>query len=220
MNHIATTAAGLPHAQMIIASAPAWTLPAAFLGILWLCLWRGPLRWLGLPFAFAVSLAPRPPSPDLWVSADASAVAVREGSQAILYRTDVKLFAAQVWARRRGLEQPANPLAARDESYDCDRWSCAPRANIDAPRVAAVWTRRTSTIDKKLPVFCTWAEVIIIRGDADPAACPRALVLTARDFERGGSAEFYRQSEGRWRVIWAQPLRGDRPWTAGVIGDE
>jgi competence protein ComEC len=45
-------------------------------------------------------------------------------------------------------------------------------------------------------------------------------VLSARDFERGGSAEFYRQPSGRWRVVWAQPLRGDRPWTAGVIGEE
>ena len=220
MNLIAAAAAGLPHAQLIIASAPAWTLPAAFLGILWLCLWRGPLRWLGLPFALAVSLAPRPPSPDLWVSADASALAVREDKQAVLYRTDVKLFAAQVWARRRGLEQPADPLAARNEHYDCDRWSCAPRANIDGPRVAAIWTHRTSTIDKKLPVFCTWAEVIIVRGDTDPSACPKALVLSARDFAHGGSAEFYRQPDGRWRVVWAQPLRGDRPWTKGVVEEE
>jgi competence protein ComEC len=220
MNRIAETAAGLPHAQLIIASAPAWTLPTAFLGILWLCLWRGTLRWLGLPLALAVSLAPRPPSPDLWVSADASALAVREGREAILYRTDVKLFAAQVWARRRGLEQPADPLAARNQDYDCDRWSCAPRANTDAPRVAAIWTRRASTIASKLPVFCEWAEVVIVRGDAHPGACPRALVFSARDFERGGSAEFYRQPDGHWRVIWAQPLRGDRPWTRGVVGDE
>ncbi|HEX5378355.1 MAG TPA: ComEC/Rec2 family competence protein [Phenylobacterium sp.] len=220
MNRIAEAAAGLPHAQMIVASAPGWTLAAAFLGILWLCLWRGPLRWLGLPLALAVSLTPRPTQPDLWVSADGSALAVREDRQAILYRTDVKLFAAQVWARRRGLAQPADPLAARNADYDCDRWSCAPRAEASGPRVAAIWTRRASTIDRKLPQFCRWAEVVIVRGGADPAACPNALVLTARDFERGGAAELYRRDDGRWRIVWAQPLRGDRPWTAGVIGDE
>ena len=220
MNRIATTAAGLPYAQLIVASAPAWTLPAAFLGILWLCLWRGPLRWLGLPFALAVSLTPRPPAPDLWVSADASQLAVRESHAAILYRTDVKLFAAQVWARRRGLEQPADPLAARNADYDCDRWSCIPRSGATAPRVSAVWTRRDSTIDKKLPVFCEFSEVIIVRGEADPASCPKALVLTARDFERGGAAELYRRPNDHWRVVWAQPLRGDRPWTGGLIGEE
>jgi hypothetical protein len=35
-----------------------WTLSAAFLGLLWLCLWKGPLGWLGLPLALAVNLVP------------------------------------------------------------------------------------------------------------------------------------------------------------------
>ncbi|WP_309645039.1 ComEC/Rec2 family competence protein, partial [Phenylobacterium sp.] len=38
MNRIAATAAGLPGAQLTVASAPYWTLAAAFMGILWLCL--------------------------------------------------------------------------------------------------------------------------------------------------------------------------------------
>ncbi len=220
MNQIATFAAGLPFAQLTIASAPGWTLASAFLGILWLCLWRGRLRWIGLPFALAVSLAPRPPQPDLWVSADASALAVRDGKHAILYRTDVKLFAAQIWARRRGLVQPANPLAARDGLYDCDRWSCLPRPNVRAPRVSAIWTRRITTLAKKMPIFCGASEVIIVRGYADDADCPQALVLDADDFARGGSAELYRQPSGTWRTVWAQPLRGDRPWTAGIVSEE
>lgn len=220
MNDIAKTAAGLPFAQLTIASAPSWTLACAFLGILWLCLWRGKLRWLGLPFALAVSLAPRPPAPDLWVAADASAVATRTGKQAILFRTDVKLFSAQVWARRRGLEQPADPLVARDKDYACDRWSCSLRAGSKAPAVAAVWTRRASTVETKLPVFCGNAEVVIVRGYAPDTPCSNALMLDADDFERGGSAELYRQSNGSWKIVWAQPLRGDRPWTSGTIGDE
>ena len=220
MNGIAKTAAGLPFAQLTIASAPSWTQACAFLGILWLCLWRGRLRWLGLPFALAVSLAPRPTAPDLWVAADASAMATRTGKQAIFFRTDVKLFSAQVWARRRGLEQPADPLAARDQDYDCDRWSCLPRGGSKAPRVAAIWTRRASTVATKLPIFCDNAEVVIVRGYAQDAPCAKALLLDAGDFERGGSAELYRQSSGAWRIVWAQPLRGDRPWTSGTIGDE
>ncbi|WP_304170240.1 ComEC/Rec2 family competence protein [Phenylobacterium aquaticum] len=218
MNRIASTAAGLPHAQLVVASAPAWALPMAFLGLLWLCLWRGPLRWLGIPFALAVSLAPRPPAPDAWVTADASTLAVRQGHDAVLMRPDVKLFAAQIWARRRGLDLPADATlaaAARDGAYDCDRWSCLKRPAAAVPPIAAVWTRRRSTTEQKLTNFCGRAEVIILRGEAPPDACPGALVLDARDFARGGSAELYRQS-GRWRIQWAQPLRGDRPWTRGV----
>jgi competence protein ComEC len=40
-------------------------------------------------------------------------------------------------------------------------------------------------------------------------------VLTGADFRRGGAAELYRDGPGRWRVVWAQDLRGRRPWTWG-----
>ncbi len=216
MNRVATTAASLPGAQLVVASAPAWALPAAFLGLLWLCLWRGPLRWLGLPLALAVTLAPRPPAPDAWISADGATLAVRAQKDAILLRPDVKRFGAEIWARRRGLsvgETPEIDLARRDGGYDCDRWSCLPRPG--APPVAAVWTRRASTIDKRLPAFCASAEVIVIRGEVPADACPGRLVLGETDFRKGGSAELYRTAAG-WRVVWAQPLRGDRPWTRGV----
>jgi len=211
MNMIASWVAAMPGSQRIFASAPAWTLPAAFIGVLWLCLWKGPLRWLGLPLALAVWLCPRPPAPDVWISSDGAAAAVRRGDQAVLLRPDAKLFAAELWARRRGLTEI--DLARRDGGYDCDRWSCLPRPG--APPVAAVWTRRASTIDKKLPAFCASAEVIVIRGEVPADACPGRLVLGEADFRKGGSAELYRTPSG-WRVVWAQPLRGDRPWTRGV----
>lgn len=210
MNRIAAAVAGLPNSQLIVPSAPGWTLAASFIGILWLCLWKGPLRWLGLPLALAVALYPRPPAPDAWIAADGSTVAVRDGGEAILFRPDAKLFAAELWARRRGLSVPEDGLATREASFDCDRWSCAPRAGAAVPRVAAIMTRRDSTIERKLPLFCDWAEVVVVRGEAAP--CPKALTLTQADFARGGSAELYRTDAG-WRVVWAQDLRGQRPWT-------
>ncbi len=213
MNMIAAWVASLPNSQMIYASAPAWTLPAAFLGVLWLCLWRGPLRWVGLPLALAVWLCPRPPAPDAWIAADGSSVAVRRGEEAVLLRPDAKLFAAELWARRRGL-LPA-PEEAREADYDCDRWSCAPRRNGEGPPIAAIFTRRASTIEKKAPLFCDWAEVVVIRGEAAP--CPHSLTLTEADFARGGSAELYRTANG-WRIVWAQDLRGQRPWTLSDSG--
>jgi competence protein ComEC len=208
MNMVAAWVAGMPGSQRIFASAPAWTLPAAFVGILWLCLWRGPLRWLGLPLALAVWLTPRPPAPDAWISADGATVAVRRGDEAVLLRPDAKLFAAELWARRRGLVV-AMP-EARGGGYDCDRWSCAPLKDSADPRIAAIFTRRVSTIEKKQPLFCAWAEVVVIRGQAAP--CPAALTLTEHDFARGGSAELYREASG-WRIVWAQDLRGQRLWS-------
>ena len=219
MTRISDVTAALPFAQVTVASAPNWALPVSFLGLLWLCLWRGPLRWAGLPLALAVSLAPRPPQPDAWISPDGAAFAVRDQGQAIFFRPDVKLFAAQVWARRRGLDIPDAMLAARDAAYACDRWSCAPRPGAEVPRMAAIWTRRVSTVDATVPGLCAGADIVILRGEADPGVCPGALTLSASDFAKGGSAELYREVHG-WRVVWAQPLRGVRPWTTVSLADD
>ena len=207
---VAHVAAAAPNATLTVASAPPWALPAALLGILWLCLWKGPLRWAGLPFALAVSLAPRPPAPDAWVAADGAAAAVRLGGEAILLRPDAKRFAAELWARRRGLE-PTADAAKFTAAFDCDRWSCAPRP--DAPKVAATWNLKRPLAEGRFTELCASAEVLVVRNAAPPEPCPRALVLTGADFARGGAAELYRQDDGRWRAVWAQDLRGRRPWS-------
>ncbi|MFN3514366.1 MAG: ComEC/Rec2 family competence protein [Phenylobacterium sp.] len=209
LTRIAATVAAQPHAQLVVPSAPAWTLAVAFIGILWLCMWRGPLRWVGLPLALAVALYPRPAPPDAWAAADGSAVAVRTGDAAVLFRPDAKLFAAELWARRRGLT-PAD-ADVRNQGYDCDRWTCSPKLGAEAPAVAAIMTRRASTIAAKLPELCARAEIVIVRGLAGPCESG-ALVLDARDFSRGGSVELYRTPEG-WKALWAQDLRGSRPWS-------
>jgi competence protein ComEC len=213
MNHIAQAAAQAPFAQIVVASAPDWTLPASFLGLLWVCLWNGRLRWLGLPFALAVALTPRPPAPDVWVSSDGSAVGVRSGRQAILMRPDVKLFAAEVWARRRGLE-PQESEPPRDALYDCEAWSCAPKPAAPI-RVGTAWNLRRPLKAGRLEEICRSSDLVILRNDFPRSACPAPTVLTGADFRRGGSAELYRRADGGWRIVWAEGSRGRRPWTWG-----
>ncbi len=211
MNQVAAWTASAPAAQSVVASGPAWTLPAAFLGLLFVCLWRGPLRWLGVPLALTVLVAPRPTPPDVWVSADGAAVAVREGKSAVLVRPDVKLFGAELWARRRGL----TPLASeteRDSRFDCDYWSCVPTGG--GTRVAAAWNLRRPLREGRLDELCASADLVILRNDFRPQSCAAPKVLTGVDFSAGGSAELWRQGTG-WKVAWAQDLRGRRPWTWG-----
>jgi len=215
MDRVAGWAASLPGAQLTIASAPAWTLPVALIGIFWLCLWKGPARWLGLPLALAVSLTPRGTMPDLWVSSDGATIAVRQGHTAVLLRPDVKRFGAELWARRRGLNLPQDELAERDRDFDCDRWSCLPRPGA-SPSVAGIFTRRGSILARGRLLACDRAEVVVLRGDAPP--CPSSLTLSARDFETGGAAELYRTPQG-WRVVWTQPGRGERPWSLSDSGE-
>ncbi|MBX3482180.1 MAG: ComEC/Rec2 family competence protein [Phenylobacterium sp.] len=212
MNRIAAWAAAAPMSQVVVPSAPDWVLPVSFLGLLFACLWRGPLRWIGVPVAAAVLVVPRPPAPDVWIAADGAAVAVREGQASVLLRPDVKLFGAELWSRRRGLT-PLVSEAERDARFACDRWSCAPGPTAPV-KLAAAWNLRRPLKAGRLEELCRNADIVVLRNDVRPESCPAPLVLTGADFAAGGAAEIYRAGAG-WRIVWAQDLRGRRPWTWG-----
>jgi competence protein ComEC len=192
-------------------------LPVAFLGLLFLCLWRGRLRWLGLPFAFAVALAPPPETPALWVSSDASAAAVSQGTMARLARPKVKLFAAEIWSRHRGLDLE-DDLPARATPFDCDRRQCF--AALGGGGQAGLWWIRRRPSAEELSALCARAAIVIVRatGVGIPQTCVGHTVLTGEWFARGGSAEFYRRGD-RWEAVWSQDLRGRRPWSSNAVDD-
>ena len=210
LNLIAKSVSGWPHAVWIVPSAPAIALPISFLGVLWLCLWRGRLRLLGLPAALAVLIWPRGPAPVAWIASDGGGAAVVSRGQSVVLRPDAKQFAADLWARRRGLKQPANPEAVMLAHFDCNRRRCLPKAD-DPIRLSAWWTRRTPS-PEDMEHLCRDADLVVVRGGSVPPGCA-ARVLTGADLARGGSVEIYR-AKGGWRLDWANPLRGVRPWTA------
>lgn len=204
---VASLFANAHGAQHVVASAPPLILVVAFLGLMLVCLWKGRLRWIGAPLALAVAVWPRPSPPDAWIAADGATAAVRSGDAAVLLRTDAKRFGAELWARRRGLQPTTWSL------YGCDRWVCAP--NLGAPvRLSLAWSRKTPDAET-LSGLCVRSEVVVMRGPAPlrtPPLCAETVLLTGEDFARRGSAELYRRPDG-WRIVWAQPLRGVRPWS-------
>jgi len=210
LNLIAKAVAAWPHAVWIVPSAPAIALPIAFLGVLWLCLWRGRLRLLGLPAALAVFLWPRPPAPVAWIASDGGGAAIVFHGASVSLRPDAKQFAIDLWARRRGLEEPQNPDAVMKTHFDCNRRRCLPKAD-DPIRLAAWWTRRAPS-DADMARLCQDADFVVLRGDETPAPGCAAHVLTGADFARGGSVEIFKAARG-WRLVWANPARGVRPWT-------
>ena len=218
MLDLAHAAATAPGAMTTVSSAPNIALAAAFIGILWLCLWRGPLRFIGLPLALAVNLWPRPPAPDVWVAPEGSNAAIMAYGKPLLLRPDTGLFAAQLWMRRQGFEPPTGADPRHDAMFACDRRSCTPLA--DAPVRLALWAGRKPPKDDAFAQLCASAEVLVLRSALGPGqACPAATVFTGADFDRGGSVEMWRQGES-WRLRWAQPERGQRPWTLGPSTDE
>lgn len=211
MNALAGAFANAPGAVLTIPSAPGFVLAIALLGILWLCLWRGRLRWLGLPAAFAVALWPRPEAPAAWIANDGSTAVVREGKTAVFMRPGEKLFGAELWSGRRGLTQGPDPAADRDRRFECTGQSCRSKGAA-ALRLSVWWTARRPKAED-LEALCRASDVLALKAPVEvPAACRGVVVLRAEDFARNGAVEIYPEGKG-WRLVWAQPLRGERPWT-------
>lgn len=200
-----------PGAAFTIPSAPTIALAVSYVGIVFACLWRGRLRWIGLPMAAAVALWPRPAPPVAWIAADGDDAAVVVHGQEIALKPDKRAYATQLWAQRRGFSLPMDATAAQEAAFDCDRKHCAPINNTQ-PALAAWWSVRPPK-PEQVDALCTDAQILVIRAAIDPPpACAKALVLGPRDFVSGGAAEIFRDPKG-WRVDWAQPIRGQRPWT-------
>ena len=104
---------------------------------------------------------------------------------------------------------PEDGEAALTGVFDCTGNSC--RATYTAyPRLSAWWTIRMPK-PEVLNAFCASSDIIVMKAKVDlPTACAKATVLRPQDFKARGAAEVY--ADGR--IVWAQPLRGVRPWTA------
>ncbi len=198
--------ADLPGAVKTVASAPGAALPIAFMGVLILCLVRGRLRWIGLPLAMAVMLWPRPPAPDLWIGDGGTNGAWRVEREAVVMRTGVRAFAADLWSRRRGLALAERPA----EGWVYGRFSCAPEA--EGP--LAMWWGRRAPSDEQLTAMCATSAVVSVRAEVTriPAACEGRLVMDGVDYAQGGAVELWREGSG-WRAVWTSQVRGDRPWS-------
>ena len=206
----------LPGAKTTISSAPTIALAISYLGIVFACLWRGRLRWIGVPLSFAVALWPRPPAPVAWIASDGGDAAVNVAGKAVALKPNERAYAVGTWAQRRGLGLPADPAKAQAAIADCNRMHCTATAAA-RPAIAAWWTRRKLK-DDTFADLCKGADIVVTRAYVTPpAACKSAIVLGPDDFAKGGAAEVFRGG-GRgagaaWKLVWSQPLRGQRPWT-------
>ena len=208
---IAHACATAPGAAVAASSAPPIAMLIAFLGILFACLWKGRLRWIGAPLAAAVLVWPRPPAPLVWIASDADDAAIAVRSVIIALKPGTRAYATELWAGRRGLTAPKDPAAARDALFDCDRRGCTPKSGT-YPAVGAWWSKLAPS-DARLDDLCRRSEIVIIRyGFQTPSACAKRIVLHGEDFRQNGAAELY-ADRSHWRIVWAQPIRGERPWS-------
>ena len=203
-----------PGASLAAPSAPEIALLVSFLGLVFAILWKGRMRWVGAVAAFAVLLWPRPALPLAWIANDGNEAAVVADGTMVTLKPGRNTYATDLWSARRGLKHADDEVGERNLRFDCDQHGCLPLAGA-YPALGTWWSARFPPRER-LDALCAASQILIIRAEVQPPpSCARKTVLMPHDFESGGAVEIYAAGEG-FRLAWAEPERGKRPWTGAA----
>lgn len=205
---IAETVAGWPGSVLLLPAMPTWGLAVAVLGGLWLLLWRGRWRYMGvLPLLLGMGSAALVEGPDILVSGDADLVAVRSADGGLTVSSPRGGLEAEVWLRRAGeAAREAWPAAGELGAgglLACDALGCLYRAKDHV--VALAWKAEALQED------CHAADLVVSLEPVE-RACPSARQVVDRfDLWRAGGHAIWLEAGGA-RVLSVRDTRGTRPW--------
>jgi competence protein ComEC len=222
--------AGWPGSALAAPPIPAWGLALFALGLCWLCLWRLPWRWAGVPLmagGLLSGLAVTPP--DILVSADGRMLAVATPAGILTERSSGgSRLTRESWLRSWGEEEAAmipKEGAAAEGAVLCTALSCEIRPH---PGGQSAILLRQPLRDTARPR----------RGPAPPpppvlaeTGCGKAAVMLSLEAIRGWCRETPRVDRfSVWRdgahAVWLardgalirsdRQARGERPWVPPV----
>jgi competence protein ComEC len=202
--------AALPGAVGRMAAFGIGPLIVASAGIILMGLLRTPLRWSGAGvLALAIAWAVSVPRPDVLISGDGRAVAVR-GSDGRLHlmRSGKDAFAVKEWLAADGDARTATEASLAD-GVSCDKTGCV-TPTADGAFVALSLRPEAMADD------CERAALIVTAKQV-PSPC-RASVIDAERLRRQGALALRRTNEG-FSVDAVKPRGIDRPWSPSAGGD-
>jgi competence protein ComEC len=203
---VARTVTSWPGAVVTMPSMPAASLAFLAFGGMWLCIWVGRWRWLGLaPIALGYLAIALERPPDLFVAADGHAAAVRAPNGAYLPSSPQGVRLVEGVARRVGAAVgPAWPAAgsAADGALSCDAEACLYRAQN---RIVAL-----ERDGGALAQDCRAAD-LVISPVASHRACRAARIIDRIDTARKGGHEVWLDPD-RITIETVRDWQGARPW--------
>lgn len=197
-----------PGAVVTMPSMSATSLGLTGFGGLWLCIWLGRWRWLGLaPIVLGLFGLVLIRPPDLLVSDNARLIAVRAPDGAYLpsSRRGAKLV-EETWTRRAAAELGAAWPASGslgDGALQCDALVCRYRIR---GRVVALLRNGSA-----LAAACDGAD-LVVSPVAVHGACPGPMVIDPIDTWRKGGHAVWLDSDAI-RIETVRDWQGERPWT-------
>jgi len=206
---IARWAAALPGAASGASAMPGASLWLLTLGGLWFCFWSTRWRWLGLlGVVAAFAIMPLQRTPDLMISEDARALAIRGERGLVLYSTRGERIAGETWTRRAGegaAERWPDGKASADGSLRCTGGLCVLNRGGTEIRLVLRPEAQPQACAGTTPVV----SVVPLRNQ-----CRAALWTIDRfDLWRHGAHAVWLGGNGQpVRIETTRQERGDRPW--------
>ncbi len=172
-------------------------------GLLLLCLLRTPLRWSGAVLAAVAMLwVITTPRPDVLISGDGQAIAVRGGDGKLsILRANRETFALKEWLAADGDGRKATDAGLR-AGIQCDVVGCVGKL-FDGRLVAAPLSAEAFAED------CARAAVVV-SGREVPIAC--AAKLVGRRKRHTSGAMTLRWTGEIFEQTVVRPIGVDRPW--------
>jgi competence protein ComEC len=196
----------LPGSVSLVSAWPMSGLVCLTAGGLWVALWRGHWRWLGLaPAAVAAWLIFTSKPPDVLIARDGLTVAIRDMDGRLrLLRPPADKYSAQEWLKRDGDSRTApQALATRRDGVSCDSYGCI--AHQNGMLIAA------ATKADALQEDCATAEIVVSVIPTRRHCTGPSLVIDRFDVARNGAYAVW-LTDGI-AVDTAQNVRGARPWS-------
>lgn len=185
MTWCAGLVAKLPGAVARVPAIPTQAFMLIVAGGLWLIIWRGPARALGVGLAIGgLLLAPTLPKPDILIARGGELVAVRgeDGALSALPARRAK-FELSRWLEHDGDKRTARE-AANAQAFKCDSIGCV--ARLKGMRLAVA--RHPSAIGDD----CANADIVVLNVPRPKLGCSaRGTVIDFFDVWRQGTVALY-----------------------------
>lgn len=177
-----------------------WTMLAVVAGGLWICLWRGRKRWLGLApaligFAFVGGGSP----PGLIVAGDGSLALVRQ-QDGTWHKVGAKGgFTLEVWTAAVGID-PADALSL-DREAACDAEACSVQAAKGRPSVSVISQPVAFGDD------CSITAIVVSGLEAPPWCRPAGALLDKRLLASTGTVTYELETNADGSVLLTETGR-------------
>jgi len=214
---VARYVAALPYAVMAMPAISGALFVSTMLGLLWLMLWRGRLRWPGaVVVLIGAVLMAMTPAPDILVTADGRHIAVRTGRDYALLRDRAGDYMRDTLAESAGFDGAFDALAGLPAA-DCSIDVCAITVEGQGGGRARLLATRTNVRLpwRELVAACAASDIVVSDRRLPRGCAPLWLKLDRQMLAANGGALILLRDR---RLITGRDPQDRHPWVIGRAG--